>query len=100
MIPSWPGDDWNTILCGGKDVFAPHSAHKWAPVVFDLIFFLNLNLVFSLFKRRECMIKSALLPTYHVLMAEIDDDEAKTFGQEIRFIFNFSGERCVSNIVI
>ena len=67
-------------------------------VLFDN--FLNLNLVFSLFKRRECMIKSALLPTYHVLMAEIDDDEAKTFGQEIRFIFNFSGERCVSNIVI
>ena len=35
---SWPGDDWSTILCGGKGVFAqpPHSAHKWAP--FDVLF--------------------------------------------------------------
>ena len=71
---SWPGDDWNTILCGGKDVFAPHSAHNWAPFVFDLIFFLDLNIVFSLFKRKECKIKPALPRTSpHVLIAELNN---------------------------
>ena len=70
---SWPDDDWNTILCGGKDVFAPHSAHNWAPFVFDLIFFLDLNIVFSLFKRKECKIKPAFPRTYHVLIAELND---------------------------
>ena len=39
---SWPGDNWSTILCGGKGVFAqpPHSAHLWAPfVILSISFF-------------------------------------------------------------
>ena len=41
---SWPGDDWSTILCGGKGVFAQPPFLFW-------YFFLKLNQELSLFKR-------------------------------------------------
>ena len=69
---SWPGDDWSTILCGGKGVYAqpPHSAHKWAPFVFVLIFSSEFEpRILPL--QKECIKKTGLPRTYHLLIFEL-----------------------------
>ena len=74
---SWPGDDWSTILCGGKGVFAQplHSAHMWGVGAFHFCFDICF---FSEFEPRilplqkECIIKTALPRTYHLSFIDLD----------------------------
>ena len=73
------------ILCGGKGVFAqpPHSAHKWAPFVFVLIFSSEFEpRILPLQKER--INKIALPQTYHLSVIELDDGGAKTSGYKTR----------------